>query len=215
MDVHETICKHCANFCHQSHTLVDYGYILGYCFCGYGCSRCHCFLENPVEGDLDIPPDESRQCGFRATGREYTEMDGFHCSDCHLIRSEFCCTACSKLCHRRHHIEGPIHSRSAYCHCGDQSTDYHCLLSPPETIPSPLKLCTIHATGEKMISKQLYRCKTCNFGETNCVCKSCADVCHEGHLMEEIDQSSSGFCDCGAGILDLPCKLKDLIEPAA
>jgi hypothetical protein len=140
----ETICEFCASFCHQSHQLVEAGHSFGYCVCGYGTSKCHCFLENPVEGDYEIEPNESRQCTFRDSRRTYIHQIGFHCYPCGLTGNLLSCIPCSKMCHCGHHQSHPINFDGtfggAFCDCGDPAVNVHCLLDPPELIPYPLEM---------------------------------------------------------------------------
>jgi hypothetical protein len=143
MDEKETICEYCASFCHQSHALNEKGISFGYCACGFGVSKCHCFLENPVERDTEIEVNESRQCTFRNTGQNYIHQIGYQCNSCGLTRTEdlilLCCVACSKMCHHEHDQSEPIDFGMAFCDCGDPSQNFHCLLDPPQVIQYPLE----------------------------------------------------------------------------
>ena len=47
------------------------------------------------------------------------------------------------------------------------------------------------------MKQTLYQCATCNMTEDGyCICESCINNCHEGHLTYQ-SFSESGFCDCG------------------
>ena len=210
----ETMCESCAKFCHKTHQLEDLGYRIGYCHCGYGCSKCHCFCEHPVEGDLTLPADCPRQCNFRETGTRHTRMDMYHCSHCGLTGSRLACQACNQMCHRGHGSSYGGTSSSAYCDCGDPSQSYHCLLAPPTELPEPIPCCTFHLTGDKSyIRQKSYHCNTCGGPANHTICPSCAKACHAGHELVETSHETY-FCDCGAGTLPCTCKLMEELEPA-
>ena len=209
----ETMCESCAKFCHNTHQLEDLGYKLGYCWCGYGCNRCHCFCQNPVEGDLTLPDNVPRQCNFRNTGTRHTSMDMYHCNQCHLTGSLLACVSCYHLCHKGHGASYSGHSSSAYCDCGDPNQHYRCKLGPPSNPPKPIPVCTFNVSGKNYIQQKSYRCLTCGMHGNVTICQACADVCHAGHELEVTEYSSS-FCDCGCGSTSTTCKLQEKIEPA-
>ena len=216
MEEYETICENCAKFCHNEHDLDDLGYKVGYCWCGYGCNRCHCFLENPVEGDMTLPPGVPRQCNFRETLTHHTSMEMYQCNQCGLTGSRLACVTCYHLCHHGHGAYHKGHSSSAYCDCGDPSQNYPCKIKPPENPPPPIPCCTFNLTGSKSYIKQKsYKCLTCKNDENSniTICPSCAKICHAGHQLEETSYSSY-YCDCGCGSLPVPCKLQAELEPA-
>lgn len=211
----ESICEACANFCHANHDVEFLGYHIGYCWCGYGCNRCHCFLQNPVPGDMDIPDNVPRQCTFRYSLSNYVEMNQYTCEQCGIVGSQVCCQACHYLCHRGHEGSSFHANCEAYCDCGDPTTEFKCKLMPPENPPPPIPICTFLLSGEKMISQRAYRCKTCNQVGNVTICEACAKVCHAGHDLELTTYDVS-YCDCGAGneSAHCVCKLMEKIEPA-
>lgn len=210
----ETICEACAKFCHVNHKIIDLGYHLGYCHCGYGCEHCHCFLENPVEGDDDIPSDIPRQCTCRVSGNTYIEMQTYKCENCGITGRFVCCPSCHALCHRGHFgsDEPPRRSISAFCDCGDTRQNFHCKIQPPETIPPPLPLCTYCITGSTPVAQKLYICHTCDPTSQNLICEACIRKCHADHRVSAT--SDEGYCRCGSGDLNCPCILMGMIEPA-
>jgi len=210
----ETMCEECAKFCHQGHDIVDLGYHTGYCMCGYGCSKCHCFLEHPVPGDLTVPVNESRQCMYRSSGSNYVEMDMYNCESCGIRGGQLTCHACSLMCHREHRASFNRRG-NAYCDCGDPSSRYHCLLDPPNPPPTPIPWCTFLLSGSgKYLKQKNYRCITCGMTGNVTLCESCAKTCHEGHQLEETGYATC-YCDCGAGTTNTKCKIIDALEPAA
>lgn len=210
----ETVCEECAKFCHQAHDLTCIGYKLGYCHCGYGCSRCHCFLQNPVDGDTEIPPTKSRQCDFRESGTRHHSMDMFKCEQCNITGSRLACYACHHMCHHGHRGSAPNgHSSSAYCDCGDPSQNFPCKLLPPLEIKPPIPLCTYSVTGKDFASQISYNCTTCNLGPNVTLCESCAKICHAGHDLVQTSYDRC-YCDCGAGGTPCKCKIMEDIEPA-
>lgn len=210
----ETMCESCAKFCHSGHEIVEIGYKLGYCHCGYGIEKCHCFLENPVPGDDKIPEGRPRQCDFRISGNSFHPMDKYRCQQCGLEGNRLCCYACFMMCHKGHNgIADDGRSSSAYCDCGDPNQRYNCLLDPPSTFDPPLPHCTYSTTGDKFTVQKLYVCRTCNFDSNQCICEGCAKFCHEGHDVVFASECE-GFCDCGSGLLPTKCKIMESIEPA-
>jgi len=199
-----TCCEACANFCHSGHNLEDLGYKPGYCSCGYGCKECHCFCENPVEGDMEIPDGEKRQCEFRRTGTRLSSCDICHCSTCGFVGTAVVCIPCARLCHKRHNTDNPYHSSSAYCDCGDPSNNtFQCLLDPPANPPEPIPVCTLmlypsHAKQDG------FQCLNCN----EVVCKSCAIRCHQGHNLNPLPDNTFA-CTC------THCRIRAELEPAA
>ena len=211
----ETMCENCAKFCHQGHEVIDLGFHIGYCMCGYGFSKSHCFLENPVPGDLDIPPNESRQCNFLHSGPNYIRMDTYHCTTCNITGGNVTCSACSKLCHKGHSTSFSRNSSSAYCDCGDPSTNFRCLISPPINPKPPLNWCSFFLSGStSYLEQKCYRCITCGMTGNITLCENCSKYCHAGHEMELLHYSTC-YCDCGAGTTTPPCKIMSELEPAA
>ena len=210
----QTMCESCAKFCHQNHEIIDLGFHIGYCMCGYGFSRSYCFLQNPIPGDLEIPKNESRQCNFLKTGRRYERMEMFHCRTCGISGSNLTCKTCSKLCHKDHDVY--FHRvGDAFCDCGDPSSRHNCLISPPNNPPSPLNWCTYLLTSNNFLRQKSFRCLTCGMSEEDTICSSCANYCHNGHnLVEHVYDEC--YCDCGAGtISNFKCKILNEIDPSA
>ncbi|EAY12786.1 Zinc finger in N-recognin family protein [Trichomonas vaginalis G3] len=214
---YETICKNCAEFCHVNHDVGFIGNKIGYCWCGYGCRNCHCFLEHPVDGDMSLPPDCPRQCLFNQYDGNNADMEGHQCDQCGISFRSYCCTPCFHMCHKGHSGLDPDGSNSHTsqpCCCGDPSGDYPCKIKPPKDVPEPIPLCTYAICDAEYISQKTYICLTCNQKDNTCVCEFCARVCHAGHQLVEINYISS-YCDCGAHspAAHCHCKLMDF-EPA-
>lgn len=212
-DATEAICEGCALFCHSGHNTTLLGYVYGYCACGYGSKACHCFLQNRVIGDEDFEPNENRQCTFTTTGTHYIAQDICICRTCNMSGNLCLCIPCSKMCHKNHQLTHHHHANESYCDC-QQAEGLNCLISPPDTIPHSIPLCSFLLTKETFrLHNEMYSCTTCGMTEGQCICKSCAEVCHKGHhivLMRE----TTGYCDCGSGALQNPCVLMNSIEPA-
>ena len=210
----ETICEGCVKFCHQSHELVDMGYIYGICHCGNGCYHCHCFLMHPVNGDEDIPPNKSRQCTYCSTGPHFRLTSYYSCSDCNIARSnnKIACEACAKLCHKSHHgVVDEFISLSGYCDCGDPTQHYQCKIQPPIDYPNPPPICTYNISKDTPIPQFSYICKTCGIEEDRAFCQACAKVCHKGHDIQQVFLPES-ICHCGQN--PLQCKLMQSQNPA-
>ena len=66
-------------------------------------------------------------------------------------------------------------------------------------------LCTYAATGTKPHFQAIFLCHTCTTNEhvkgdqaqlmSLCICNSCAEICHEGHIVEYYGEGIS-YCDC-------------------
>ena len=206
----EMCCEECAKFCHQAHKLTDLGYTYGYCSCGRGCSKCHCFIENPVPGDSDIPPDVPRQCTFRESGAHYKSMDLCHCERCGFTGSAVICVPCAMMCHKDHNPSEKHHSSGGYCDCGDPNNDtFDCLLAPPSNPPEPIPVCTALQKPDEEVNQTRYICKTCNM---EYLCEACAKKCHAGHNIEKVtDRSFKFVCQCPTK----ECVILQEKEPAA
>lgn len=204
----ETICENCAKFCHNEHHLIDIGFVLGYCYCGYGTDKCHCFLRNPVSGDNSVPIGVSRQC-MKDRARTM-----YRCGTCNMSE-QMICPSCRHFCHHDHETTSFNAVRNsllfpAQCACPN------CLIKPPENPPEPIPLCTYNITGKKYVKQPLYICYTCRQSGNTCVCINCAKVCHHGHQLVELSSSVKGFCNCGAQSegVNCQCLLQEQLEPA-
>lgn len=59
-------------------------------------------------------------------------------------------------------------------------------------------VCTFAVTGRTYCAQVFFRCDTCQFGETEGVCASCAARCHRNHLLSAPINSARFYCDCQA-----------------
>lgn len=210
----DTICRGCAEFCHQGHDIVEVGSKIGYCHCGYGTRHCFCFLMNPVEGDEFL--EGPRQCDFNIHERQYHPLQIYQCKYCDMQKNEVVCGPCFFLCHR--HNTGDQEGRSnpsAYCDCGDPVKSYKCYISPPSMIKPPPLYCTYLLTGPTKFRQTFYKCKTC---KADLICEGCMTHCHKDHNVIKVDKVDNKvkepFCQCGANLLAEPCYIIKNIEPA-
>lgn len=209
----ETMCENCANFCHRNHELVDLGYHVGYCWCGYGFDKSHCFLEHPVENDMNIPAQCPRQCNFLHSGKDSIQMEMFNCEQCHLVGPRISCEACYYMCHCGHRGVCKHGNSHGYCDCGDPSQDFPCKIRPPTNPPTPIPLCTFLLSGSDEMSQKAYICETCKL--SGYICENCANTCHSGHVIKSCGVESFS-CSCGSANDErfCTCKLMSNIEPA-
>jgi hypothetical protein len=59
-------------------------------------------------------------------------------------------------------------------------------------------VCTFAVTGKQFVPQYWLSCETCNFGEREGVCVSCARRCHRGHKLSAPKASRRFYCDCQA-----------------
>jgi len=52
-----------------------------------------------------------------------------------------------------------------------------------------------------------YKCLTCHTSDRNAICVNCIKTCHRDHQVEFV-RHDRFFCDCGAGTLELRCRLQ-------
>lgn len=210
----ETICESCAKLCHSSHDLVDLGFVKGYCRCGQGTKACYCFCQKPLEGMLDIPFDQNRQCIFLRYGPHYENVEAARCETCGMTGNSCACIPCITICHHGHSIYERC-EMSAYCDCGDPNQPehhQHCLISNLENT-QPIPVCT--SLLYKNDVKQLrYYCNTCDPLHEFPICSFCANICHKEHNVDE-DVDSSFVCSCGTRKTPNKCLILSKIEPAA
>ena len=153
-------------------------------------------------------------CTYNRTHNHYVRQPFYDCVTCGLVNGLGCCEACAKICHRGHQLvyRGVLES---FCDCGEGKTHScvhcKCLKVPANQAPyvnqnaQQTSTCTFVRTGRNMVKQNLYTCVTCHFRLNQCICESCAKVCHHGHDLRCIGKCI-GFCDCGAGELGMRCK---------
>ena len=153
-------------------------------------------------------------CTYNRTHNHYVRQPFYDCVTCGLVNGLGCCEACAKICHRGHQLvyRGVLES---FCDCGEGKTHScvhcKCLKVPANQAPyvnqnaQQTSTCTFVRTGRNMVEQNLYTCVTCHFRLNQCICESCAKVCHHGHDLRCIGKCI-GFCDCGAGELGMRCK---------
>jgi len=59
-------------------------------------------------------------------------------------------------------------------------------------------VCTFAVTGKQFMPQEWFVCDTCNFGDREGVCVSCARRCHRGHRISAAKPSPRFYCDCQA-----------------
>lgn len=59
-------------------------------------------------------------------------------------------------------------------------------------------VCTFAVTGKQFMPQEWFVCSTCNFGDREGVCASCARRCHRGHQLSAAKPSARFYCDCQA-----------------
>ncbi|KAK8876042.1 hypothetical protein M9Y10_006226 [Tritrichomonas musculus] len=64
--------------------------------------------------------------------------------------------------------------------------------------------CTFLKTGKTMKNQKLYTCITCNLRQGQCICESCARICHSNHDVRSCGYKK-GYCDCGAANISFQC----------
>jgi len=52
-----------------------------------------------------------------------------------------------------------------------------------------------------------YKCLTCRTSDRNAICINCIKTCHRDHEVEFV-RHDRFFCDCGAGTLEMRCRLQ-------
>jgi len=65
--------------------------------------------------------------------------------------------------------------------------------------------CTYTVTKTKHANQNWYHCFTCGFVDSEGVCESCMNVCHEGHVISEV-KTGSFYCDCGHNKANSNCQ---------
>lgn len=65
--------------------------------------------------------------------------------------------------------------------------------------------CTFGVTGKDYANQTWYHCRTCWSGDNVGCCGACVLRCHAGHETA-VAQTSSFYCDCGAGEGPSPCQ---------
>lgn len=206
----ETMCESCAMFCHQNHKLVDLGYIYGYCNCGYGTSRCYCFLMHPVPHDTEIMKNMSRQCALTCAWQKQFDNSYWQCTTCDITNNQMLCYACVKMCHCHHNISINLERYDDYTFC-DCLQKHKCKIMPPVDPPEPIPLCTCIASKGEPYTQQGFVCDTCNKGEDYVMCKYCANVCHAGHKVRRV---VAGKFACKCGMEKKECLISSPNEPA-
>ncbi|KAH0788076.1 Zinc finger in N-recognin family protein [Histomonas meleagridis] len=178
-------CVSCALKCHKDHVISLYDIVNQKCDCGsgYGLSPCK----------IMPPPDPPHICTFKRDGLQFTRQHVYRCVTCGMDENNGLCEACAKLCHRGHYCIDCGEKSSFCCDCAFLHNPFQCQFF--QGSESSLKL-----ECDKTIK---YICNTCNTS----ICSSCAQLCHNGHEIFEIEgESSNTQCECGKH-----CKLPMII----
>jgi hypothetical protein len=187
-------CQVCAGHCHRGHDVVFSGEADAYCDCGAGESApCAC---------LQPCPDLQALCTIVRTGATFISQPWFHCETCRLTGHLGCCHLCAVTCHAGHKITGGEYHRS-YCDCGAGSG------IPCKCMTERFRShCTFLETRRTKVCQDLFFCRTCGIVGDKYVCKRCARACHAGHVIEQVEDTTVGFCQCG-----LTCTIKKAAVP--
>jgi hypothetical protein len=164
-------CEICARICHVGHNLVFAKKSRFYCDCGAGSCRvpCKCI------------PFRSMMCTYRFAREEKVYI----CKTC--PGSPVCCSVCSRYCHMKHKLMGPV-SDTRPCGCVNEQGTCKCS-------GQFVSLCTRVRMGNVSILQPLWDCKTCGLmGENGC-CEVCAMTCHGGHEIT-FGEVQTGICGC-------------------
>ncbi|KAK8890675.1 hypothetical protein M9Y10_035460 [Tritrichomonas musculus] len=174
------------------------------------------YQQPPANGPLVDGP-----CTYNRTHRTQIVQPFYSCITCGLVNDLGCCEACARVCHAGHQLV-PKGNISCYCDCGEGSVRTCVRCKCRKVTASDAQMynqytqnapeCTYQRSGRRMIPQKLYTCVTCRLREGQCICETCARVCHYGHDVRPL-AIPSGYCDCGAGELHTRCRCMNGASP--
>ena len=128
----------------------------------------------PLEGDTDFGPSESKQCQFSMSGPNFQRIRTAECSTCNMHDSECLCIPCAKLCHHGHNYDMTEYP-AAYCDCGDPRCRFTCVLTHSDR--SAQRMYCSNCVSDDPIEQFSFVCEDCDLH----VCEACKINCHSGH----------------------------------
>ncbi|EAX94887.1 hypothetical protein TVAG_370580 [Trichomonas vaginalis G3] len=137
------------------------------------------------------------KCNFAVNGITPVKQVYYQCLTCTQSKGLPICESCAKTCHKGHLLVVLQNGFLTGCACGQNMLHRPCkCLIDESSLP-----CTNLISKERQVQHG-YACFTCGL---DFVCNSCAQICHRGHYLKEIEFSEN-VCKCGLNRGITTCK---------